>query len=361
MRIQRTQQAAPTTDGEPPTYANTETHWWDASQVYGSTPSSSTELRTHAGRQAAAEPPRGTCRSTRPTMRDLAGVNGNWWLGLAMLHTLFMREHNAICDRLGRRLPGLGRRRAVRARPAGQRRADRQDPHRRVDAGAARQPRPCRPAMRVELVGLLGERFGRRFGRRQQRARRSAGSRARRPDYHGAPYAMTEEFVAVYRMHPLIPDDYSLRARRRRPRVVQRTTSRRSPATTDPRGARRGADGRPPLLVRHRATPAPSCCTTSRSTSSTSTSPTAASLDLAAVDILRSRERGVPRYNEFRRKFHLAPATPVRGLQRRSRRSWPTCGASTATPRTSTSWSASTPRSRRRASRSATPRSGCSS
>ena len=30
-------------------------------------------------------------------------------------------------------------------------------------------------------------------------------------------------------------------------------------------------------------------------------------LDLAATDILRNRERGVPRYNEFRRKFHMAP------------------------------------------------------
>src|SRR4029453_2608354 len=30
-------------------------------------------------------------------------------------------------------------------------------------------------------------------------------------DHHGAPYAITEEFVAVYRMHPLIPDDYRFR------------------------------------------------------------------------------------------------------------------------------------------------------
>src|SRR5678815_2683596 len=29
-----------------------------------------------------------------------AGVNGNWWIGLSMLHTLFVREHNLICDRL---------------------------------------------------------------------------------------------------------------------------------------------------------------------------------------------------------------------------------------------------------------------
>lgn len=33
-------------------------------------------------------------------------------------------------------------------------------------------------------------------------------------------------------------------------------------------------------------------------------------LDMGAVDILRDRERGVPRYNAFRRLFHMpAPAT----------------------------------------------------
>ena len=30
-------------------------------------------------------------------------------------------------------------------------------------------------------------------------------------------------------------------------------------------------------------------------------------IDLAAIDVLRSRERGVPRYNEFRRLMHMAP------------------------------------------------------
>src|SRR3989442_11504624 len=31
---------------------------------------------------------------------DITGVNGNWWIGLSMLHTLFTLEHNVICDRL---------------------------------------------------------------------------------------------------------------------------------------------------------------------------------------------------------------------------------------------------------------------
>src|SRR5207248_6612272 len=30
-------------------------------------------------------------------------------------------------------------------------------------------------------------------------------------DHHSAPYSLTEEFVAVYRMHPLIRDEYAFR------------------------------------------------------------------------------------------------------------------------------------------------------
>src|SRR5207248_2482725 len=37
--------------------------------------------------------------------------------------------------------------------------------------------------------------------------------------------------------------------------------------------------------------------------------PDGTQVDLAATDILRVRERGVPRYNEFRRLFHKKPVT----------------------------------------------------
>lgn len=30
-------------------------------------------------------------------------------------------------------------------------------------------------------------------------------------------------------------------------------------------------------------------------------------MDLAATDLMRTRKRGVPRYNEFRRRFHKKP------------------------------------------------------
>ena len=32
-------------------------------------------------------------------------------------------------------------------------------------------------------------------------------------EHHAAPYSITEEFVSVYRLHPLIPDDYEIRDR----------------------------------------------------------------------------------------------------------------------------------------------------
>ena len=44
------------------------------------------------------------------------------------------------------------------------------------------------------------------------------------------------------------------------------------------------------------------------------TLPDGVRLDLGAVDIIRDRERGVPRYNEFRRQLHLDPATSFADL-----------------------------------------------
>ena len=33
----------------------------------------------------------------------------------------------------------------------------------------------------------------------------------KKPNNHGVPYSLTEEFVSVYRMHSLLPDDLHLR------------------------------------------------------------------------------------------------------------------------------------------------------
>jgi hypothetical protein len=85
-----------------PGYKNTNTAWWDASQLYGSSETVTQSLRTkhgdgkllltHDGREAFL--PRDAAGNV------MTGFNSNWWIGMEMLHTLFALEHNAICDML---------------------------------------------------------------------------------------------------------------------------------------------------------------------------------------------------------------------------------------------------------------------
>jgi hypothetical protein len=122
-------------------------------------------------------------------------------------------------------------------------------------------------------------------------------------DLHGVPYQLTEEFVAVYRMHPLIPDDFDFRALADdKPlqqctlpdlevlQVRQRLTEMSmsdvfySFGTMYP-GALTLHNFPRYLQDFHRAD--------------------GERVDLASIDVLRVRERGVPRYNEFRRLLHL--------------------------------------------------------
>ena len=117
MLVERTERAADTTDGGVPSYRNTETHWWDASQVYGSTQVVEDMLRIDPD---GVKIPGGKLRLTADDLLpfnparfplghdvNLAAVTGNWWVGLAMMHTLFMREHNLICDRLAAVYPEM--------------------------------------------------------------------------------------------------------------------------------------------------------------------------------------------------------------------------------------------------------------
>src|SRR5207249_4693026 len=64
--------------------------------------------------------------------------------------------------------------------------------------------------LRANWWGLEGERLDKSLGRKTSNEvlRGIPGSPT---DHHGVPYSLTEEFVAVYRMHPLVPDEFSFR------------------------------------------------------------------------------------------------------------------------------------------------------
>ena len=165
--------------------------------------------------------------------------------------------------------------------------------------------------MRANWWGILGEGFKRRFGRLGASEVLSGipGSPA---DHHGVPYSLTEEFVAVYRMHPLLPDDFLMRSldddsvlqERTFPEIGARGTRARLEELGMANCLYSFGRGHPGAITLHNY---PRFLQNLER-------PDGTTVDLAATDVLRVRERGVPRYNDFRRLFHLRPARSFEDL-----------------------------------------------
>jgi hypothetical protein len=307
MRVSPTR-ADPTRDpshpGGPPTYLNPVTHWWDGSQLYGS--DLPRQLKVRSGVQGKLR----LDETDRLPLDDdskrrgieLTGFNDNWWVGLSLFHHLFTFEHNAICDALRRAYPAWGDEqlfqtaRLINAALMAKIHTIEWTPAILADPVLER-------ALRANWWGFAGEWVRKRVGRLSDNELVSGilGSPA---DHHSAPYAITEEFAAIYRMHPLmLPDtfDFSLATphaavdRRRLEEVVFDNARLLV--------EKYGLDGVFYSLGRGMAG-----ALTLGNYSNVFRRlqvPNRGYLDLAAIDIVRDRERGVPRYNKFRELVHL--------------------------------------------------------
>ncbi len=292
----------------PPTYTNTETHWWDLSSIYGSSERFRAIVRTGVDGKLHVTP---TGLIPYPTDPDLdpARVPG-FWLGLAMLHTLFTLEHNAICDHLKTAYPAFTddelfeKARLVNAALVAKIHT--------VEWTPAVISHPTTVlALRTNWWGLAGERIHKRFGR-LSKSEVISGIPGSPTQHYGAPYSLTEEFVAVYRMHPLLPDDYALRSAAD-DRLLEEATLR---SLSGP--------GALEAMERHsmsdlfysfgRGHPGVVCLHNFPRFLQEFERPDGKFMDMAALDVVRSRELGVPRYNEFRRLLHLKPAKDFQSL-----------------------------------------------
>jgi hypothetical protein len=121
------------------------------------------------------------------------------------------------------------------------------------------------------------------------------------PNHHGTPYSLTEEFAAVYRLHPLIPDDYHF---------VDLETGR---STTLPFNKIQGIQTDAVMrglklenVVYSFGIAHPGAITLHnypRSLQHFQRS-NGEIIDLSVVDVVRDRMRGVPRFNDFRAALH---------------------------------------------------------
>lgn len=295
----------------PRTFVNTETHWWDASQIYGSTPEFQNAVRRPELGRGKVAVGADQLIDIDPALLGSSGGLDGWWVGLELLHTLFMREHNAVCDALATAYPSwsddevFDKARLVVAALIAKIHT--------VEWTTAILNRPAlRIGMRANWFGLAGEHVRRLYGRLTD-GEVLSGIPGSPTDHHSAPYSITEEFVAVYRMHPLIPDELQLRS------VDEPQTSTPLPFMDSARLRSR------PLLEHHGATDLLYSLGTAHPGAVTlhnhprfmqhlARTEDGLPLDLAAVDLLRSRERGVPRYNAFRRLMHLPEVTSFEQL-----------------------------------------------
>ena len=303
-------------DGEetPVTYLNEVTHWWDASQIYGSDWETQRRLRSGLDGKLRLE-----ADGRLPTGSDGIEETGfvrNWWVGLSLLHTLFAKEHNAICVRLKTQHPRWEDARVFNVA-------------RLINAAviakihtiewtpAILPNRTLNAALNANWYGLMTNLL-----RSRERRKTVAEVDLRHPelggvvgnpiDKHGVPFSLTEEFVEVYRLHSLLPEAIELR-RYRDDSVIERVPM---PMTRQAGSSRlSGRVSMTDLLYSFGKQPAGALELNNfpRFLQELSV-PGHPVLDLGAIDILRARERGVPRYNEFRRQLLLKPIRTFRDL-----------------------------------------------
>ena len=123
------------------------------------------------------------------------------------------------------------------------------------------------------------------------------------------PYALTEEFVAVYRMHPLIPDDFDFRAATDDSPTLG---AKQFSELTGPHAVPILRTGSLGDLLYTFGTMNPGLVHAAQLPRGLQqyTRPDGQIMDMAALDITRCRELGVPRYCEFRRLLHLTVPSP---------------------------------------------------
>ncbi len=310
MRVPRTpaDPAAVPGSTRPPAYVNQNSHWWDGSQVYGCTAAAQAAIRTGEGGRVRVNAD-GRLPLDPATGFETTGFTDNGWIGLSLLHALFALEHNAICAHLASRYPASSDEQLFRqARLIN---AALMAKIHTVEWTPAILPHSIvKTAMHTNWFGFLGD--AQKVFPGLDDSEVLGGIPGSPTDHHTAPYSLTEEFVSVYRMHSLIPDDYTLRSAAtgavlgefELPQVSGRA-GRELFARFDSTDLFYSLGVAYPGALRLHNFP--------RHLQDL-LKDTGERLDLATVDILRDRERGVPRYNQFRRLFHKLPVTSFEEL-----------------------------------------------
>lgn len=295
-------------------HLNSRTPWWDGSVIYGNNKEGMIRVRSLKD---------GKLRVSGDGLLEhddngipISGDVRNHWAGYSLLQALFVKEHNAICDMLKEHYPEFDDEKLYR--------------HARLITSAVIakihtidwtielvKTDTLVAGMRINWYGFLGKKvkdlLGPKFG-----PVLSGLVGLKSPRDHGAPYSLTEEFVSVYKMHSLLPDTIVLRD-------LKSTTSedKSSPIQEEiPMREMIGKEGEKNLskigIEQMLVSMGHQSCGAATLWNYPSWMRNLVPhdidgddrpdlVDMAALDIYRDRERGIPRYNEFRRNLLMIP------------------------------------------------------
>jgi len=294
----------------PATFKNEVTHWWDGSQIYGSSTAKTNSLRSFKGGKLTVDE-----NGELPLQPDgvaKTGFNRNWWLGLSLLHNLFTKEHNAVAEAMAKKHPNFSdeqlfqKARLVTA-------ALMAKIHTVEWTPAILTSKHLEHGMKANWNGLINNTG--KVGRWYEKVIKSevvSGIVGGKKDISNVPFAMTEEFVSVYRMHPLLPDSLELKKMNNSAHSQTITLNQ----TREGKSAKILKNNRMDDLFYSfgRMNPGQLTLNNFPKELMNISIPFVGKMDLAAMDIMRDRERNVPRYNEFRRRFQLKPITSFEQL-----------------------------------------------
>jgi Animal haem peroxidase len=291
------------TGTDPEAYVCREPHWWDASQLYGTHPEYIQAIERDGGEIAVDDD---LLQAQEQQAISFNAPEASLWVGLASLLVLFAHEHNAIARHLRAAYPGrdagwiYAKARLINSALMAKIHTVEWTP------AMIGHPTTIR-AIKSTWWGLLGPKA------RRGRNEFLTGIPGSRANHHDVPYTLTEEFVTVYRLHPLLPDDYTLGGQT----YNLRELAVQPPDKLGQPRERINAAGGNGAVLRALGTQPPGQVelfnypTTMRRWERIGGLPP---IDLAAADILRSRETGVPRYTAFRQLLRLPVPTSFEEL-----------------------------------------------
>ncbi len=329
------------------TTINEVTHWWDGSQVYGSSLAEQTQVRAFKGGKMRTVKVNGRELLPKDTNLNIAnnkqnqgyevtGFRDNWWVGLSMLHHLFVLEHNTIADMLVKKHVKFDAKTGKYTWTNGKevlvldaKGIDEQvfQTARLVNAALMAKIHtvewtPAILANRTLKKGMLANWYGLVNPNSWKAIRHIPGLNktdwnlvnmgqvvsgivGEKTDNSGVPFSITEEFTSVYRLHSLLPETIRLKKLSNQRAAVEHpfmeTRNDKSYAFMEKNDLKdlfySFGTQKPGQIVLNNIP----------HFMQNLTIPGHGIMDLGMVDIIRDRERGVPRYNQFRRAIGLKP------------------------------------------------------